>query len=123
MKSLFRTTMIVSLAAVALAFTQVARAADAKKNQKEVEGKITAVDAAAGTVTIKHKKDSMTFTAAPDIEFGGVGNKKITLADLKVGDHVAVHYTDDGGKMMAHKIGHVDLKAKDKKETTPAPGN
>jgi Cu/Ag efflux protein CusF len=116
MKSLVRTVMIVSLAAVALAWTQVARAADAKKGQKEVQGKITAVDAVAGTVTIKHKKDSMTFTATPDIEFGGVGNKKVTLADLKVGDHVAVHYTDEGGKLMAHKIGHVNLKANEKKD-------
>jgi Cu/Ag efflux protein CusF len=116
MKSLVRTVMIVSLAAVALAWTQAARAANPKKEQKEVQGKITAVDATAGTVTIKHKKDTMTFTAAPDIEFGGVGNKKVTLTDLKVGDHVTVHYTDESGKLMAHKIGHVNLKANEKKD-------
>ncbi|HUK82488.1 MAG TPA: copper-binding protein [Verrucomicrobiae bacterium] len=116
MKSLTRTALIFGLAAAVLACTQVARAANAKKDQKEVQGKITAVDATAGTVTIKHKKDTMTFTAAPDIEFGGAGNKKITLADLKVGDHITVHYTEESGKLMAHKIGHVDVKANDRKD-------
>ena len=122
MKNLVRATMILSLAAVALAFTQVARAADAKK-EKEAEGKIVSVDAKANTVTIKHKSASLTFTAAPDIEFGGTGNKKVTLADLKVGDKVVVHYTDEGGKLMAHKIGHVDAKAKAPAEAKPAASN
>ena len=112
MKGLIRNTTILCLAAAVLACTQVARAADAKPPEKEVQGKITAVDAAAGTVAIKHKKDTMTFTAAPDIEFGGDGNKKLTLADLKVGDHITVHYTEESGKLMAHKIGHVDTKDK-----------
>jgi Cu/Ag efflux protein CusF len=123
MKSLVRTTMILSLAAVALAFTQVARADDTKKNQKEAEGKIESVDVKANTVTISHKKATMTFTAAPNIEFGGMGNKKVTLADLKVGDKVTVHYTDEGGKLVAHKIGHVDTKAKAPAEAKPAPAS
>ena len=115
MKSLIRTAMIAGLTAGLLAVMQTTRAADAKADQKRVQGQIESVDVKANTVVIKHKKETMTFAVPADVEFGGVG-KKITLADLKVGDHVAIDYTNEGGKMIAHRIGHVDIKAKEKKD-------
>src|ERR687888_1192753 len=114
LKSLFRSAVILGLATAVLAGLQPARAAEAKTEPKHVQGQIEAVDTTANTLTIKHEKETMTFSVPADVEFGGVGKKKIALADLKVGDHVLVHYTEQAGKLIAHKIGHVNLKAKKK---------
>jgi Cu/Ag efflux protein CusF len=112
--------MVVCVAAVALTAAQVARAAEEKAGKKEtLSGKIAAVDTAASTIAIKHKKETKTFTVAPDCTFGGVGEKKVTLADLKIGDAVKVVYTQEGDKMVAHHIGHVDVKKK-AEEAPPA---
>lgn len=115
MKNLIRTAMIVGLAAAVLAVTPTTRAAEAKADQKRAQGQIEAVDVKANTVTLKHKKATLTFSVPADVEFAGAG-KKIMLADLKIGDHVVIDYTNEGGKMIAHRIGHVDIKAKEKKD-------
>jgi Cu/Ag efflux protein CusF len=115
MKSLVRTAMIVGLAVAVLAVTQTTRAADAKAEAKRAQGQIESVDVKASTLVLKHKKETMTFAVPANVEFGGAG-KKTTLADLKVGDHVTIDYTSEGGKMTAHRIGHVDPKATEKKD-------
>jgi Cu/Ag efflux protein CusF len=118
MKAIVRSALVIALAGVVLGFAQTARAQDsAKKAEKPKEhqatGTITAVDVKAGTVTIEHKKESKTFSVAPDVKFGSEGEKvKMSIAELKVGDKVTIHYTEDGSKMIAHKIGHVDTSAK-----------
>ena len=114
-KTLVRYAVAVGLAAVALAVSQAVRAADEKAaataaaKSATLTGKIEAVDTTAGTITLKHKKETKIFTVAPDCKFAGAG-KKVTLADLKVGDHVKVTYTQEGDKMVAHHVGHVDVK-------------
>ena len=116
-KAVVRSALVIALAGAVLGFTQAARAEGEKKADKpkphQATGEITAVDTKANTVTIKHKTDSMTFTLAPDVKFGSGGeNVNLNISNLKVGDKVTIHYTEDSGKMIAHKVGHVDLSAK-----------
>ena len=125
-KAVIRSAFVIALAGAIVGLAQTARAEDqAKKAEKpqqhQATGKITAVDAKAGTITIDHKKESKTFTVAPDIKFGSEGeNVKMNISTLKIGDKVTIHYTEDGGKMMAHKIGHVDLSKKKGAAAAPA---
>jgi len=125
-KTLVRCALAACVAAVGLTLVHSARAADEKAaattaaKSEILGGKIEAVDATAGTVTIMHKKETKVFTVAPDCKFTGAGNKKVTLADLKVGDHVKVTYTQEGDKSMAHHIGHVDVVKKKTEEAPPA---
>jgi len=126
-KAVIRSAFVIALAGAIVGLAQTARAEDqAKKAEKpqqhQATGKITAVDAKAGTITIDHKKDgAKTFTVASDVKFGSEGDTvKMTIADLKVGDKVTIHYTEDGGKMMAHKVGHVDLSKKKGASAAPA---
>ena len=124
-KSLVRYAIAVCVAAVALTVSQSVRAADEKAaapapgKSAVLSGKIEAVDTAASTITIKHKKETKTFAVPSDCRFTGAGNKKVTLADLKVGDSVRVTYTQEGDKMVARHIGHIDLKKKTE-EAPPA---
>jgi Cu/Ag efflux protein CusF len=117
-KAVVRSALVIALVGAVLGLTQSVRAEEqAKKADKpkshQATGKITAVDVKAGTVTIEHKKESKTFTLAPDVKFGSEGeNVNLNISNLKVGDKVTIHYTEDGGKMMAHKIGQVDMSAK-----------
>ena len=39
---------------------------------------------------------------------------RMTLADLKVGEKVTIHYSEDGDKLIAHEISHVDETPKKK---------
>jgi Cu/Ag efflux protein CusF len=117
-KTLVRYIMAVCVAVVALTVSQSVRAADEKAAATAaaksifLNGKIEAVDVKASTITIKHKKETKTFTVATDCKFTGAGDKKVTLADLAIGDQVKVTYTQEGDKSVAHHIGHVDLKKK-----------
>ena len=123
-KTLVRYVLAVCVAVVTLTVSQSVRAADEKAaapvapKSDVYTGKIQAVDVTASTIIIQHKKDTKTFAVAPDCKFTGAG-KKVTLADLKVGDHVKVTYTQEGDKSVAHHIGHVDVKPKTE-EAPPA---
>ena len=123
-RNLTRGLIGVGIMAVAVVATQTAKAADQnaqapKTTVKSVEGqikkdnfggKIASIDVTAGTITIKHKEETKTFALAPDCKFGGdAGAKKAKLADLQVGDRVKVSYTEEGGKLLCHHIGHIDL--------------
>ena len=71
-----------------------------KKAWHYAHGEVTAVDAAANTLTIKGKKDEATFTIDDKTEF----HTGKTLADVKVGDKLTVKYAEMGGKIMAASI-------------------
>jgi len=86
------------------------------------EGKVTNMDTAAKTMTVKGKKRDMTFH---------VSNAKMK-GDAKAGDKVTVKYTEKDGKMVASWVGTKEAKktkttttttttTKEKKEETPAP--
>ena len=114
-KTIVRSALVIALVGTVLGLAQTARAEEKKADKTkytEFKGAITVVDVKAGTVTIEHKKDTKTFTVTPDTKFGsGTESVNLNITNLKVGDHVVVHYADEAGKLVAHKIGHVDVSA------------
>ncbi len=114
-KILVRSAVVLATCA---ALATVSTALAAGQNMKEVTGVIVSVDKNANTVTLRHKDSTMTFTAAPDVKFGHDGKqvKGMTIADLKVGDKVVVHYTIEGDKVVAHKFGRVENTNKEMKK-------
>ena len=102
MKSMLKVLVI---ALTALAFSGVGFAADtATKSDTKAEkpkamsasGAVTAVDAKAGTLTVKTADKSLDLTAT--------SKAKGALGKVKVGDMVKVSYTDKDGKMNASSI-------------------
>ena len=65
-----------------------------------VSGEVTAVDAAAKTLSIKGKKGEVALTTTDKTRFA----EGKTLADVKVGDKLAAKYSEKDGKMMAWKV-------------------
>jgi hypothetical protein len=77
-----------------------------RKNDLDFKGAITALDATAGSVTIKNKeKGAMTFAVAKDCLLF-VKHKKdgVTLADFKVGEEVRVLYSQAGTAIVCHSM-------------------
>jgi hypothetical protein len=77
--------------------------AEEKKHETKamyVTGEVTAVDAAAKTLTIKGKKGEVVLTTTDKTKFA----KGKTLADVKVGDKLSAKYSEKDGKMMAWKV-------------------
>jgi Cu/Ag efflux protein CusF len=83
-----------------LAFTAASFAA-AKIHS--VTGEVTAVDAAAKTVTLKAKKGEVVISVGEKTSIKE-GKEKKSLADVKAGDKVTVRYTEADGKMTAKSI-------------------
>jgi ABC-type Fe3+-hydroxamate transport system substrate-binding protein len=73
-------------------------------------GDVTATDANAQTLTIKHGKNSWTFKVDATTKFKGLGVKTLTLADFQIGDNVRVSYTQSGDDKMAARIDVLHLK-------------
>ena len=90
-------------------------ATDAKKSAKkaksqQVTGTVEAVDAAAGTFTVKGKKGNV------DLKAG----EKVKLGDFKVGDKVVVKYADgSASSVKAVKAAKAAKKAEPKGEAKP----
>jgi Cu/Ag efflux protein CusF len=70
---------------------------------KWLTGEVTAVDAAANTVTVKGRKAELTLTANDKTSIK-MGKEKKTLADVKVGDKVSTKYSEVEGKNVAKSI-------------------
>jgi Cu/Ag efflux protein CusF len=96
---------VLVIALTALAFSGVGFAADtATKSDTKAEkpkamsasGAVTAVDAKAGTLTVK--------TADKSLDLNATSKAKGALGKLKVGDMVKVSYTDKDGKMNASSV-------------------
>lgn len=115
--------LVSSLLAVAVALSSAAFAKDgaakpaegekAAKGEKaagvktsQFTGEITAVDAAANSLTVKHstKDESKTFKTE-GAKVATADKKDATLADLKVGDKVLVAFVEENGAAVAKKIG------------------
>ena len=94
--------------AVALAFALPLRAEEAKTEKPkphQFTGEITKVDAAAKSITLKNSKgEEKTFTLSDKAKVSTKDKEAAELSDLKVGDKVTAHYTEQDGKMMASKI-------------------
>jgi len=89
-------SLVFVLSVVGLSF------AEGKKHETKmhVTGKVTAVDAAAKTLTIKGEKGEVVLTISDKTKFA----KGKTLADVKVGDELSAKYSEKDGKMMAWKV-------------------
>lgn len=77
--------------------------AEGKKHEEKamhVTGVVTAVDAAAKTLTIKGEKGEVVLTTSDKTKFA----KGKTLANVKVGDILSAKYSEKDGKMMAWKV-------------------
>lgn len=116
-KYLVRSAMVVSLAAVALAFALPARAQQSGLAAKKgpvtgtagAAGTIESIDAAAGTVTIKTANGgTMTFTCDAACRFtnmgGTTGNGPAALKDLKIGDKAVALCTEKDGKPACYSL-------------------
>ena len=129
--------MMFAFTAVSIAAEQEAAPAKApvektekveKKHHKAVHhgriaGEVTAVDAAAGTITVKHKKGEVTFTVNDKTGFKA-GKEKKSIEDVKAGEKVTVRYKKEEGKDVATsvyiwKAKKAEKKA-EKKEAAPA---
>ena len=65
-----------------------------------VSGEVTAVDAAANTLTIKGDKGEVVLTTTDKTKFA----EGMTLADVKVGDKLSAKYSEKDGMMMAWEV-------------------
>jgi len=88
-----------------------ATAPAAKKHGVPFHGKLAAVDATAGTITV----GKMTISVTADTKITKDGNTA-KLADFTVGDQVAGAYKKDGDKLTATML-HTGEKAKKKAKT------
>jgi 5'-3' exonuclease len=89
-------------------------AKDAPVKVKSITGKVTAVDATAGTLTVKSAKQEVLLSTNDKTSIK-IGKENKTLADIKSGNEVKVKYTEVDGKNVAESIA---AKAAPKKITT-----
>jgi len=99
MKKVF--VIIVSLIFV-LSFVGLSFAKEKKHATKAmyVTGEVTAVDAAANTLTIKGKKGEVVLTITDKTKFA----EGKSLVDVKIGDKLTAKYSEKDGNMMAWKV-------------------
>ena len=81
----------------------------------EFEGTIGRIDSEAGFITIEHWPLSKTFKVTPDCQIDLLTNASAELAELKVGDAVAVTYAEVGKDLVASRIARKG-KAYDREE-------
>src|SRR5947207_2041516 len=117
-KHLLRATMVLSIAAVAFAFTAPVRAQEGaatpppKAKKQQFTGLIESIDAKAGTVVIKKGTESKSFKIGEKTRYATIDKKEAAITDIKVGDKVKVAYSEENGVATAHKIGTPDTAKK-----------
>jgi hypothetical protein len=98
-----KTTLLKLTAAIALAAFALTATAAEKKRAVPYAGKISAVDKAAGTVTLATKSSSRTFVITSETKITKDG-KPATLEVAKEGEEGAVSYVEKDGKYMANSL-------------------
>ena len=123
-KYLLRALTTTCLMTVAVALTvpahakEAAKAKPAKEKSHQFTGTIEALDATAGTCTVKSKKESKTFKCAPDC--------KMTKDDgtaFAVGDKVVVKFTGEGDAAVCQSISTPKPPVKKEKKEKKADDN
>ena len=117
-----RSLVAVSLAAVAVTLIPAVRAGEKKEEKKHAgqeyfEGKVSAIDFKAKTVTIAKKEGNMIFAINDATKCFVEGKKDAAkLDDFKVGDKVNVLYKNVNGTLVASRLAeggsHADEKEK-----------
>jgi Cu/Ag efflux protein CusF len=77
-----------------------------KPRKKGYKGRITAIDLAAGTITVRRSSTMKTFTVGADVPIRTLHKPKATLADLQRGDWVNVRFVAQGSTNIATRINH-----------------
>jgi Cu/Ag efflux protein CusF len=120
--------MALGIAALAFSFAAPVWAADTstpttattpkpdKPKRHQFTGVIESIDAKAGTVIAKKDTESKTFKVSDKTKYSTTDKKDAALADIKVGDKVTIAYTEEGGALIAHKIGVPASVTKKEKE-------
>ena len=101
---------VLSVAGLSFAAEKAAAPAAEKATEKKapvkvkwLTGEVSAVDAAANTLTVKGKKAEVALTVNDKTKIM-MGKEKKTLADVKVGDRVSTWYSEVEGKNVANSI-------------------
>jgi Cu/Ag efflux protein CusF len=100
---------VLSVAGLSFAAEKAAAPAAEKAEKKApvkvkwLSGEVSAVDAAANTITVKGRKAEVALTVNDKTSIK-MGKEKKTLADLKVGDRVSTRYSEVEGKNVAKSI-------------------
>jgi len=103
-----RALVLVSLLALCLAPAAFGQVIEKETVNTAVTGKVTAIDEAAGTITVKGaNKDGGTFVVDSDTTLMS-GAENIKLKDLKVGWHVVLDADQKGDIQRATYIEVVD---------------
>jgi hypothetical protein len=77
-----------------------------KPTRHQYTGEVASIDAAGGTVIVKKGSESKTFKIVDKTRYSTADKPKdAALTDIKVGDKVTVHYTEEDGVLTAHSIG------------------
>lgn len=112
--------MMFAFTAVSFAAEQGAAPAPAEKTEKvekthhmkkakkavhhrRIVGEVAAVDAAAGTIKVKHKKTEVTVTVSAKTRIKA-GKEKKSIEDVKTGEKVTVRYKAEEGKNVATSV-------------------
>lgn len=93
--------IIISLVFV-LSVVELSHAKGKKHSTKalHVTGEVTAVDAAANTLTVKGKKGEVVLTITDKTKFA----EGKSLVDVKIGDTLTAKYSEKDGNMVAWKV-------------------
>ena len=128
--------MLFAFSAASFAAEQAAAPAPAKKVEKKhhvrkathhrIIGVVTAVDAAAGTITVKHRKAEIAISVDAKTRVSAGAEKK-SINDVKAGENVAVGYKEVNGKKVATSVSLLKakkvkkaMKKAEKKAAAPA---
>lgn len=108
--------MLFAFTAVSFAAEQEAAPAPAAKTEKmekthharkaglhKISGEVAAVDATAGTITVKHKKGDVTISVDAKTKVKA-GKEKKSIEDVKAGEKVTVKYKEEDGKKVATAV-------------------
>ena len=83
------------------------------RREQQVSGRITAIDTAAQTVTVKGTLLSKVIKVGSDAQIAVEGNASATLSDLKVGDRNEVSYRVEGDTLTAQRITRTNSGSKE----------
>ncbi|SRR5260221_10713478 len=105
-----------SLIVIGLVVAQITGCKGSTKRAKDnrAHGSIKAIDVAARTIVLAEKQSDpgiqdtakvrRTFRVATDCKISIPGKGLADLSELKVGDHINIKYSKEGGQMVAHLI-------------------
>lgn len=120
-----RKVMLATMAVMLCAGVAMAEAGKSKACSKKpsATGEVTAIDAAAGKLTIKGPKDAVSdWTIPAGVKIAKPGKKDATLADIAVGDTVTVCFDEANGVKTVTSIKvRPQRKGKGKPAPKPAP--